>query len=472
MSDKPQLPSMRLPHVAARIFDTPLLIEHSKLVAILHVLGPRLGFDAPTLNAAAVGYADPERHMEMLSKVTRAEKRDEGYLVADGVAIIPVIGTLVQRSDWMSAISGMVSYNQIERMFFAAQDDHAVREIIMEYDTPGGEVAGAFDTADRLFDARKQGGKPVIAVATEFAASAGYLLASTADEIVVPRTGAVGSVGVVAAHYDYSGAIEKRGIAVTFIYAGDHKVDGNPYEPLPDSVKAEWQAEIDHVYSLFVETVARNLDIGADRVRGTQAAMFMGFKAVDAGLATRVNSISNELSLSIERAKNPQYARPFLNQSSTKEINMDAAQEAKIKAEAEAKVKAEHEAKAKAEAEAKAKAEADAKAKADAEAKAKSDAAANSTDQRARIKSITTCDEAKGREKLAQHFAFDTDLSVDAAKAALAASPKASKLDEAMNGFTPNIQGQEVTEGTPRKLSSVAEIYAHHEAIYSGKRAA
>lgn len=458
---------MRYPHVASRVFDTPLLIEHSKLVAILNVLGPRLGFDAPTVNAeTAIAYGDPQKHLEMTVKAEKVDWRDEGYMVADGVAVIPIIGTLVQRSDWMSEMSGMSSYGRIERMFFSAMDDPMVREVVLEIDSPGGEVAGAFDLADRMFDARQQGAKPVIAAATEFAASAAYLIASTADEIVVPRTGYVGSVGVVGTHVDYSKAMEKRGVAVTFIYAGEKKVDGNPYQPLSESVKAEWQAEIDQVYQIFVETVARNLDIGADRVRGTQAGMFMGFKAVDAGLAHRVNSFSNELANAVLRKTSA--APRFIKSTQRKEIeSMNAEQEAKIKAEAEAKAKAEAEAKLKAEAEARAKAEAEAKAKADADAKAKAEAESSG---KARIKAILECDEAKGRKELATHLALDTDVAVDQAKTILAKSPKASKLDSAMEHFNPNVGGEAATEPQPFKAASTDEIYQHRAGIFSGGR--
>jgi ClpP class serine protease len=476
MKKKAEAPALRLPHIAARVFDTPLLIEHSKLIAILNVLGPRLGFDAPMVDAgAAIGYADPNRHLEMMSRVASVEYRDEGYMVADGVAIIPIIGTLVQRGDWMSAMSGMVSYGQIERMFFAAQEDPDVREIILEFDSPGGEVAGAFDTADRMFEARQQGGKPVIAVAAEFAASAAYLLASTASEIIVPRTGAVGSIGVVAAHYDYSRAIEKKGVAITFIYAGDKKVEGNPYQALPPEVKAEWQAEINDLYGLFVDTASRNLDIGADRIRGTQAGMFMGSKAVDTGLAHRVNTFSNELSNAVLRARNPHYAGPFLTQQPVKENSMSTAaeQEAKLKADADAKAKADADAKQKADADAKAKADAEAKAKADAEEKAKREAAAGG-DQRGRIKSILALDEAKGRTDLAQHFAFDTDMSVDACKAALAKAPKANKLDTAMEQLgSPGIASQEEGDAPKQPLATASDIYASRAKVFnSGKKAA
>jgi len=51
---------------------------------------------------------------------------------------------------------------------------------------------------------------------------------------------------------------EQEGFKVTYVFAGGHKVDGNPHEPLPDTVKGDLQAEIDKHYALFVFTVAFN----------------------------------------------------------------------------------------------------------------------------------------------------------------------------------------------------------------------
>jgi signal peptide peptidase SppA len=473
----PRTPVLRYPHIASRVFDTPLLIEHSKLVAILHVLGPRLGFDGPMFEldspctadlAKAAG--DPLRHLDMLVKASRLERRDEGHYVADGVAVIPVVGTLVQRADWMDAMSGMVGYGQIERMFVAAIDDPTVKEILLEIDSPGGEVAGAFDMADRMYEARGQ--KPMTAIATELAASAAYLIASAADEIVVPRTGSVGSIGVVATHVDYSKALDKRGIAVTLIYAGEKKVDGNPFAALPAGVRAEWQAEVDEVYQLFVSTVARNRGLEEDWVRKTEAGMFMGHTAKDSGLADRVNTFDNELSNSALRAK--QAGAFFLNQQQ-KESQMKTEMEKRAEAEAEAKLRAEAEAKAKAEQEAKAKADAEAKAKTDAEAKARQDAEAKArsgaASDRDRVKAILGCEEAKGREQMAQHLALETDLTLEQAKGVLAKSPKASKLDEAMQHFGPGVKSEEVTDLKPTTIDSPAAMFERRAQIFQGARA-
>lgn len=480
-------------HIAARVFDRPLLIEHRKLLAILNVLGPRLGFELSGDQRSMMDddYSsppDPFAHLEHFQALgIELEPMNEGHFVGEGVAIIPVSGTLVQKSDWMSDASGMTSYGRIEKMVDAAEDDRRVREVLWEFDTPGGEVAGAFDFSDRIYDMRTHGAKPMTAVVNELAASAGYLLASSVGNIVVNRTGAVGSIGVVAAHSDYSKAMEKRGVVVTLIYAGDNKVLGNPYEPLSDAAREDWQREVDSVYALFTETVARNLGWsvnGQQRARDTKASVFTGRSAIDAGLALRSNTFTNEFHAAMARAKESQRRSPWQyaqSDSTSQEMTMTKEQlEAKQKEEAEAKAKMEAEAKAKVEAEQRAAAEAEAKAKADAEARAKADAqAAGATSvadavkaERARGTAIMALPEANGREALAQ-TCIAQGLTVEASKAMLAASPKVNALNNAMErGGTPGIRSDSdaTTEQAP-KLHSVEETLEFRRGIFNGSNA-
>jgi capsid assembly protease len=121
----------------------------------------------------------------------------------------------------------------------------------------------------------------------ERALSAGYVLASQADRIILPRTGAVGSIGVVALHTDMSGALDQKGIAVTLIHAGSHKIDANPYQPLPEAVHDQMQRELEVVRFLFAETVAagRGDRLTHAAALATEAAVFRGADAIAAGLA-------------------------------------------------------------------------------------------------------------------------------------------------------------------------------------------
>ena len=147
--------------------------------------------------------------------------------MVDGITVIEIAGTLVHRGAWIGQSSGLTSYEGIAAQLQAAIADPAIRGIALDIDSFGGEVAGAFDLADRIRAARAQ--KPVQAFVADHALSAAYVLASQADRITLPRTGAVGSIGVVAMHSDMSGALDQKGIAVTLIHAGARKVDANPY---------------------------------------------------------------------------------------------------------------------------------------------------------------------------------------------------------------------------------------------------
>jgi signal peptide peptidase SppA len=205
------------------------------------------------------------------------------------VAIIEISGVLVHRGAWIGQSSGQTSYEGISAQLAAAASDPLVRGIALEIDSFGGEVAGVFDLADAIRAARTA--VPVWAFVAEHAFSAGYALASQADRIILPRTGAVGSIGVVVMHADLSGQLSDAGVTVTLIHSGAHKVDGNPYEPLPDAVRARIQGEIDALRGLFAETVSagRGRRLTAEAALATEAESYRGAEAVAVGLADEVS---------------------------------------------------------------------------------------------------------------------------------------------------------------------------------------
>ena len=213
---------------------------------------------------------------------------DSPYPIVDGIAVIEISGVLIHRGGWIGQSSGQTSYEGIAAQIEAAASDPAVRGIALEIDSFGGEVAGVFDLADRIRAIR--GNKPVWAFVAEHAFSAGYALASQADRILLPRTGAVGSIGVVVMHADLSDQLDQDGVQVTLIHSGQHKVDGNPYEPLPENVRDDIQREIDVLRFLFAETVAsgRAGRLNQDAALATEAATYRGVDAVSAGLADEV----------------------------------------------------------------------------------------------------------------------------------------------------------------------------------------
>lgn len=253
-----------------RFYNSPLALWPGHVAPVLEMLR-----DAPRtrlLDAAA------------LETITQNVHRPYGF--QEGVAIIPVKGVLVHGyTGWGW---NETDYASIGQMFVEAVNDPEVRAIAMHVNSPGGEVSGCFDLAETIYKMRDL--KPIVAILDDCAYSAAYALACAADRIVVPRTGGVGSIGVITMHVDVTAALEKWGIKVTTVQYGDRKSDSYPTTPLSEEARARIQKDIDVMGEMFVELVARNRGIAADKVRATEAGCFLGAAGVDQGLADGVMS--------------------------------------------------------------------------------------------------------------------------------------------------------------------------------------
>jgi signal peptide peptidase SppA len=214
------------------------------------------------------------------------------YVVKLGILQIPIFGVLLHRFGYQFGRYA-TGYTYIERCIERGMADPEVRGVAFLCDTPGGEVAGNFELVDKIYAYR--GKKPMRAFAAESAYSAGYSIASAADQIAMTNTAGVGSIGVLTAHVEYEEAMAKMGVKVTFIYAGEHKVDGNPYEKLKPETKARIQARVDRLYGIFCATVSRNRGMSDEAVRDTKALTFNAEEAIEKGLADSVGIFEESL---------------------------------------------------------------------------------------------------------------------------------------------------------------------------------
>jgi ClpP class serine protease len=219
-----------------------------------------------------------------------------GYPVAEsGVAVVPIIGPLVARGDWLSMLVGAPSYGEIGDAVTSAFTDPNGQAVLLEVDSPGGEIGGLFDLVDQIAALRDASDKPLWAVASESALSAAFAIASVADRLYVTRTAEIGSVGVVAIHVDESAADAMAGLKWTLIHAGRKKVDGNPHEPLSGSARADIQADVDLLHAELVALVARNRGMSTEAVGATEAAIYRGQRAVGVGFADRLGTVGRAL---------------------------------------------------------------------------------------------------------------------------------------------------------------------------------
>lgn len=191
-----------LAQIAGRVLNRPLLLHPDKADLILHVLQGRIGIEP-------LQTVTPETN-----RFVGTYRRDNGGVgsmrVENGVAILPIVGSLVNRGAWIGASSGLVSYEGIAAQLREAEADPDVRAVLLDIDSPGGEATGMFAAAKLVSAVNKT--KPVVAFVNDVAASAAYGIASAASEIIVSPTSMVGSIGVVLTHLDRSGELEDRGV--------------------------------------------------------------------------------------------------------------------------------------------------------------------------------------------------------------------------------------------------------------------
>lgn len=279
----------RFANLATRLFNTPLAIHPRKAEVVMAGLAERLGITSIAhLDGAPVrpqAWFDDDDGFFTGGRDTRA---DPGYDVFNGVAVLPVSGTLVHKLGSLRPWSGMTGYDGIRQAFLTAHDDPDVSAIACVYDSGGGEVAGCADLFETMLDMR--GNKPCWSILSESAYSAAYWLASTADKVIVPRTGGTGSIGVICMHVDWSEALSKAGMKVTFITPewAERKADGHAEIPLSAEALANFQAEISAMGEIFADSIARARDLTTDKVKALKAGTFMGALGVTHGLADAV----------------------------------------------------------------------------------------------------------------------------------------------------------------------------------------
>lgn len=176
-------------------------------------------------------------------------------------ALVPVRGVALYDLDFQPYCFSTLLLAQT---MAALANDPEVGTIVLDIDSPGGMVTGTAEAADAIYAAGKR--KKVVALINPLAASAAYWLASQANEIVAIKSADVGSIGVFLVHTDCSKFNEMQGMKITYIYAGEHKVEGNSDEPLADGARAYFQSEVDTIYKDFLKAVARGRGKSVDDV--------------------------------------------------------------------------------------------------------------------------------------------------------------------------------------------------------------
>lgn len=451
-------------HLSARVLNTPLLVEPGYARVFFSALAGRLGIHQLADASGEILTGEKLRMSAELYEPARA--KDRPYEVVSGVGLLPISGSLVHKSGYVQPYSGTTGYDGIIARAAEAFADADVRGVMMDLDTPGGEVAGCFDTARTLRQLADAAGKPLWALCYDMNCSAGMALASSAHHRLITQTGIAGSIGVVMAHSDYSKVLDEAGINVTLIHSGKHKVEGNPYEALPEDVLQRFQRSTDQLRQAFGQLVSGFTGLSLEAVLATEAATYRGQEAIDVGLAdelingheaiayfsdylSRSGSVSTGVTMSTNDA-----TKTTLEQQ-TPQAGADAGQTlpettpAAAGTQQVASQPVQH-------------------PQTDPAAAApQSGATMTAAQMQARIGGILNLDEAQAHQATAHHLAFNTQLTVEEAKGVLATLPEPSPaaametaLDRAMGSEEqPNLLADHQAGGEQAKGNALLTDY-------------
>ncbi|WP_338050534.1 S49 family peptidase [Pseudemcibacter aquimaris] len=331
------------------------------------------------------------------AKLGRELQNTHRLEMRENIAVLPLVGPLFRYANLFTQVSGASSYELLAKDFTAALENPEVQAIVLNIDSPGGEVNGCAELADMIYEAR--GRKPVIAYASGDAASGAYWIAAAADEIVVSKTSALGSIGVVGV---YQGGKDTDTVEVVSSQSPFKRLD-----PGSDEGRARLQKRIDAMAGVFVDAVAKYRGATAAHVQEYYGSgdVFIGGDAVSQGLADRVGSFEKLLSELGGNGGGERMQASSSNSISPQEKNMDD-----IKSLREAYP--------------------DLTASLEQEAQGGGIKA-----ERDRLKEILSHTEAADRSELAKHLAFETDMTVEAAVALLSKAPKEQQSHAEASGF-------------------------------------
>ncbi|MBQ4836047.1 S49 family peptidase [Pseudoalteromonas luteoviolacea] len=433
-------------HVLSRACNQPQFLEPTYATTFFSSLALRSGLNQ--LVSVNGDILDKDEMVAMTNSFSRGRDRERPYQVLDGLAVLPISGTLLHKFGYLQPRSGSTGYDGIIARINDAIHDPEIKAIMLDIDSPGGEAAGLFDCANQIKKLREI--KPIYALCYDTMCSAAMAIGSACTERWITQSGRAGSVGVVVAHRSIEKKLEEDGVVITLIHSGKHKVDGNPYTNLPKEVREKIQANIDKSRDSFAELVSNGIGISKSAVLETEAQIYTGQEAIDVGFANKLvngqeavpvlldilksnNSIG--VSMSTQQNSPPENKGGDTTQATFSQSDLD---------------------------------------------RAKMEGA---TLERERISQILSSEHAEGRQKMATHLALSTNMSAEDSTNLLLVSPKeqsqaqgeqthdkssmSNALDEAMNSTEqPNLN----TSGDGAELSDIEkeeqELLSAHDSVF------
>jgi len=280
---------MKYEHVLAFALEHPWAVTDSMRAIIVNILAQRIAGEQP----------DPAELSALVNRQNLPQP------TRGGVAIIPLYGVIAPRMNMLSEMSGGTTFEALTGHLHAALANDAVKTIVFDVDSPGGNVAGAREFAGEVLKARAQ--KPVIAVAQYLMASAAYWPMACATQIVASPSAMIGAIGIYHIHDDISEALAKAGIKREVLSAGKFKAEGADGGALSEEARDHRKGLIASAYASFVADVAKGRNVNASAVKGGygEGRTVNAETALELGMIDRIGTLAETLARVGPSAKSP-----------------------------------------------------------------------------------------------------------------------------------------------------------------------
>lgn len=248
----------------------------------------RLGSDATKHDYPQIGYRD------YIATQRRAKAADS----PNEIAVLTVRGTIVVDDE----SGGSAGANQITELLRDLRFDDRVKALVVRVDSPGGSAFGSELIRAELAQLQLAH-KPVVVSMSGLAASGGYWISATADEIWADPTTLTGSIGIFGIAPTFETALDKvgvhaDGVANSPLGAGMEFVRG-----IHPDLATVLQENVNFGYRQFIDLVARGRNLPPAQVETiAQGRVWIGADALKNHLVDHLGGLDGALAAAAQRA--------------------------------------------------------------------------------------------------------------------------------------------------------------------------
>ena len=219
------------------------------------------------------------------------------------IAVIHVNGTIIQGESRNSAFDSNIGDATFSKAIESAFKNPLVKALVIRVDSGGGSASASDYMWRELARLKEKYPKPVVFSFGNTAASGGYYIACTGDEILAGRGTITGSIGVIAGKLNLSELYNRLGINKEIIKMSEFADIFSESKKLTEKERKIIQEGINFTYHRFTEKVAEARGFTIDTIpQVAEGRVFTGEQAVEKNLANQIGGIMTAIELAKTRA--------------------------------------------------------------------------------------------------------------------------------------------------------------------------